>query len=261
LGHKNGVCSTRIISRIVELIFEMSAPDKLWRQLFIDQLERQNPRLTHLDLTRGGWWPSRSMMEELCKAMRCSTLLKSLNFRKVPVVSAFPCELFCSSLSGLSCVTSLDLGATGITGANATPFSLLLIFRMPALVSLSLAGNRFTDGCNDSVNTFKNIFAAAASAPQLQHFDLSNTGITFPADRHLFSNFLRQLASLQSPLVCNQKFGQITLIRPFSHRLASISARTRWAQQRALRFRWRLRNISICALFSSSIANFLAAKS
>jgi hypothetical protein len=179
----------------------MSAPDKLWRQLFVEQLERRNPRLTELDFSKGGWWPSRAMMEDLCKAMQFCTSLRSLTFRSVPVISEFPCDLLCSNLAGLGHLASLDLGSTGITGAHALPFSLLLLFKMPALTSLSLAGNRLSDGCNDSVNAFKNILIAAAHAPQLRHLDLSATGITFPAERNLFWQFARQLQSLKSPLV------------------------------------------------------------
>jgi hypothetical protein len=180
----------------------MSAPEKLWRQLFIEQLQRRNPRLTELDFSKGGWWPSRAMMEELCQAVHFSTSLRSLNFRTVNVVGAYPCDLLCSSLAGLEHLTSLDLGSTGITGAHVLPFSLLLVFKMPALTSLSLAGNHLTEGCNDSVNVFKNILLSAAHAPLLRHLDLSRTGIAFPAERLLFWQFARQLQSQKSPLVC-----------------------------------------------------------
>ena len=180
----------------------MAAPDKLWRELFIEQLQRGNPRLTHLDLSRGGGWPSKPMMEELCRAMHCSTSLRSLTFRSVPIITSFACDSLCSSLAGLGHVTSLDLGSTGITGAHVMPFSLLLLFKMPALTSLSLAGNRLRDDCQDSVNVFKNLLIAAAHAPQLRHLDLSATGITFPVDRNLFGQFSRHLQKEQSPLVC-----------------------------------------------------------
>ena len=179
----------------------MSAPEKLWRQLFLEQLERRNPRLTELDFSKGGWWPSRTMMQELCEAMQLSTSLRSLNFRTVPILSSFPCDSLCSSLSGLSHLTTLDLGSTGITGAQVAPFGLLLVFKMPALTSLSLARNRLNDGCNDSVNVFKNILISAAHAPQLRHLDLTATGIAFPAERALFQLFVRKLQSLNSPLV------------------------------------------------------------
>ena len=179
----------------------MSAPEKLWRQLFLEQLQRRNPRLTELDFSKGGWWPSRAMMQELCEAMQLSTSLRSLNFRTVPILSSFPCDSLCSSLSGLSHLTSLDLGSTGITGAQVAPFGLLLVFKMPALTSLSLARNRLSDGCNDPANVFKNILISAAHAPQLRHLDLSATGIAFPAERALFQLFVRKLQSLNSPLV------------------------------------------------------------
>ena len=188
----------------VYTLSRMYAPEKLWRQLFVEQLERRNPRLTELNFSNGGWWPSRAMMEELCRAVHLSSSLWSLNFRTVPVVSAYPCDLLCSSLAGLGQLTSLDLGSTGITGAHALPFSLLLLFKMPALTSLSLAGNRLTEGCNDPVNVFKNIMISAAHSPRLRHLDLSATGIAFPAERLLFWQFLRQLQSLKSPLVCAQ---------------------------------------------------------
>ncbi len=180
----------------------MSAPEKLWQKLFVEELERRNPRLTELDFSKGGWWPSRAMMEDLCRAMQLSgTSLRSLNFRNVPVFSAYSCDLFCSNLVGLGHLTTLDLGSTGITGAQVLPFSLLQLFRMPALASLSLARNRLNSGCNDSVNVFKNILFAAAHAPQLRHLDLSATGITLPAERNLFGQFARQLQSSKSPLV------------------------------------------------------------
>ena len=179
----------------------MSAPEKLWRQLFLEQLERRNPRLTELDFSKGGWWPSRAMMEELCKAMQLGTSLRSLKFRTVPVLSSFPCDLLCSNLASLGHVTSLDLGSTGITGAHVLPSSLLQLFKMPALTELSLAGNRLNDGRDDSVSAFKNILVAAAHAPKLLHLDLSSTGITFPPDRNLFWQFSRQLQLLNSPLV------------------------------------------------------------
>ncbi len=142
------------------------------------------------------------MLEDLCKAMQLGgTSLRSLNFRNVPVFSAYSCDLFCSNLAGLGHLTTLDLGSTGITGAQVLPFSLLQLFRMPALASLSLARNRLSSGCNDSVNVFKNILFAAAHAPQLRHLDLSATGITLPAERNLFGQFARQLQSSKSPLV------------------------------------------------------------
>ncbi len=181
-------------------LWEMSAPEKLWRQLFLEQLQRGNPRLTELDFSKGGWWPSYEMMRDLCEAMPLSTSLRSLNFRTVPILSSFACDSLCSSLSGLS-LTSLDLGSTGITGAHVAPFGLLLVFKMPALTSLSLARNRLSDSCNDSANVFKNILLSAAHAPQLRHLDLTATGATFPADRNLFQLFLRKLQSLKSPLV------------------------------------------------------------